>query len=87
MLIRLGRVPAPAEMMKQSYLLHLERLYGWLRRQDHMQTLFVRYNTLMARPQDQAQRVNEFLSGRLDVPQMLTAIDPSLYRNRAAAQP
>lgn len=83
MLVRLGRTPAPAEKMKQSYQLHLERLYDWLGKQPHLQTLFVRYNELMANPIEETRRVNAFLGGGLDKGKMLDAIDPALYRNRA----
>jgi hypothetical protein len=82
MLVRLGRPAAPAEPMKQAYLLHLERLYDWLRRQPHLRTLFVRYGDLVARPAKQATRVNEFLDRALDVEAMIAAVDPALYRNR-----
>lgn len=84
MLVRLGRTPAPAEKMKQSYLLHLERLYAWLEKQSHFAMLFVRYNDLMAQPSLQANRVNDFLGGALNIEKMLAAVDPSLYRNRVA---
>lgn len=83
MLLRLGRTPAPAEKMKQSYRLHLEKLYAHLDAQQHFATLFVRYNDLMADPPAQANRVNAFLGGKLNVEKMLAAVDPTLYRNRA----
>jgi hypothetical protein len=84
MLVRLGRTPAPAEKMKQSYQTHLERLYAWLAEQSHFATLFVHYNDLMAMPGTQANRVNDFLDVNLDVEAMIAAVDPTLYRNRVA---
>jgi hypothetical protein len=82
MLVRLGRTPAHAETMKQSYLLHLERLFSWLAKQVNMEVLYVRYNDLVADPEPHAQRVNSFLGGICNVEQMISAIDPALYRNR-----
>lgn len=87
MLIRLGRTPVPADKMKESYVLHLRRLYDWFKHQSHMQVLVVRYNDLMANPADEANRVNEFLGGALDIEKMVAAVDPSLYRNRAMTGP
>jgi hypothetical protein len=85
MLTRLGRTPAPREAIRTAYLAHLERLHEWLRRQENMTILRVRYNDLIERPREQAERVREFLGGRADVERMVKAVDPSLYRNRKAA--
>ena len=40
------------------------------------------YGDLVARPAEQATRVNEFLDRALDVEAMIAAVDPALYRNR-----
>jgi hypothetical protein len=85
MLLRLGRTPAPTEKIKQAYLLHLERLYDWLARQRHVQTLFVRYDELVAQPEEQAQRICAFLGRALEVEVMVAAVDPALYRNRSGS--
>jgi hypothetical protein len=82
MLLRLGRTPAPVDAMKQSYELHLERLYDWVKSQTHMQLLSVRFNDLISHPAYQSNRVNEFLRGKLDLEKMITVVDPALYRNR-----
>ena len=79
---RLGRRAAPREEMKQAYTIHLERLHEWLRCRPNMKVLRVRYNDLVARPEEQAQRVREFLGGRADVARMARTVDLSLYRNR-----
>jgi hypothetical protein len=82
MLERLGRPAAPREQMKRAYVLHLEKLRDWLREKKHMQLLPVRYNELLAQPEEQARRVSEFLKGRADTTKMAQSVDPSLYRNR-----
>ncbi len=82
MLVRLNRAVAPADKMKQSYLLHLERLFDWLAKQAHMELLLVNYGELVSNPAPQAMRVNEFLGGRAKVADMAAAVDPNLYRNR-----
>jgi hypothetical protein len=82
MLKRLNRSVAPAEPMKRAFAAHLENLYDWLKEQRNMAILRVGYNDLIQRPEAEAVRVNEFLGGKLKVPEMIGAVDPSLYRNR-----
>ena len=84
MLARLGRAAAPRDQMKQSYLLHLERLNEWLRKQPNIAILDVNYNDLLAFPQEQAERLSFFLDGRPDAEAMAGVVDPALYRNRKA---
>lgn len=83
MLVRLGRAAAPADKMKQAYELHLERLFDWLNQQSHLTTMFVHYGQLMATPEPIAAEVNQFLGGRCGVEEMISCVDPALYRNRA----
>jgi len=85
MLTRLGRTPAPREEIRRAFAIHLERLHEWLRRQGNITVLGVCYNDLMERPQEQGERVRDFLGGTADVEGMVKAVDPSLYRNRKAA--
>lgn len=85
MLKRLNRPAAPHQEMKHHYTVHLDKLYKWLERQPHMRVLQVNYNELMEKPREVAQRVADFLDGRVDCEQMAQAVDPSLYRNRKAA--
>jgi hypothetical protein len=82
MLRRLGRSAAPREEMRRSYVLHLEKLRAWLGRQGNMQVLAVHYNGLLDSPRQQAERVCDFLGGRVDAESMARAVDSSLYRNR-----
>jgi hypothetical protein len=82
MLARLGRPAGPREEMKRAYVQHLDRLHEWLGRQAHLAVLRVSYNDLLERPRPQAERVRDFLGGRVDVEGMVRTVDPSLYRNR-----
>jgi hypothetical protein len=82
MLRRLNRPAVPTDQMRQSFLSHLERLYAWLETQTHLRILKISYNRLLIDPEAHAQQVSEFLDGRPAPSKMLTAIDPSLYRNR-----
>jgi hypothetical protein len=82
MLQRLGREAAPREDIKRAFVKHLERLHAWLDGQPNMRVLRISYAALLANAETAARQVNEFLGGGLDVPAMVRAVDPSLYRNR-----
>ncbi len=85
MLQRLGRKAAPREAIIPAYTSHLECVHQWLQRQPHIAVLRVRFRTLVELPHAEVARVNEFLSGRLDVYRAVGAVDPALYRNRTTA--
>lgn len=61
---------------------HLAEIRQWLNQHPNFQQLDVDYNELVASPQPAVRAINRFLGGHLDEPQMLGAIDPTLYRNR-----
>lgn len=82
MLERLGRPAAPREAIRAAYTTHLERLHAWLSDQPHITLLRVGYAHLVTQPQDQADRIAQFLDRTLDTRGMTGAVDPSLYRNR-----
>jgi Sulfotransferase domain len=82
MLQRLGRNVAPRDKMRQAYEMHLQKLHDWLKTQSNIFTMRMSYNDVMQRPQEHAEALGEFLGRRLNVPEMLKAIDTSLYRNR-----
>jgi hypothetical protein len=84
MLRRLGRPVAPREAITRAFTLHLNRVHRWLTEQPTFAVLRVRFADVVARPEVEAARVNEFLGNRLDVAAACGAIDPSLYRNRKA---
>jgi hypothetical protein len=87
MLARLGRPSVPREQIRKSFGVHLERLFQWLPQQSHLRVLTVNYNRLLADPPAEIRPIIEFLDGRPDTDAMLAAIDPALYRNRAATPP
>jgi hypothetical protein len=73
-----------AEML-EMYENHLEKVEFQLRFRDHFETLYVNYTDVLADPEQQAARINEFLGGGLDERKMVEAVDPNLYRNRHSA--
>jgi hypothetical protein len=84
MLDRRGeRNETPDDKMIELYESHLWRVDYLVRHAPHLERLEVAYAQVVAEPQRAAERINDFLGGRLDVERMTGAVDPALYRNRA----
>jgi hypothetical protein len=86
MLARLDRASAPREQIRRAFTIHLERLHEWLRQQSNLSVLCVPFRDLITAPGQQADRIREFLGGLLSIESMVQAVDPSLHRNRTAAE-
>jgi hypothetical protein len=71
------------QRMRQVYESHLWRVNYLLKHNAHLEALEVPYTAVLDDPQGQAERINEFLGGGLDVAAMTTVADRKLYRNRA----
>ena len=82
MLERRNREAAPREDIERAFVKHLDKLHAWLEAQPNFTVLFVKYSELVAHPEEEARRINEFLGGKLDARAMAAAVDPKLYRNR-----
>lgn len=68
--------------MAELFEKHLATTRSWLQEQDNFQVLYVHYSDIVADPMTQAQRINVFVGGQLDVVAMAGQVDPELYRNR-----
>ena len=73
---------ADDEKMRDVYGKHLEKVGRFLRSRRCFTTLQVRYRDVIDNPAAEAQRLNDFLGGRLNVEQMAAVADRELYRNR-----
>ena len=62
---------------------HLNKIEKWIEEQSNIDILYVSYNDTIKKPRENAEIVNQFLSGGLDIERMLAAIDKSLYRNKS----
>jgi hypothetical protein len=70
------------ERMRGTLEKHLVRTKLWMDDQLNFAVVDVPYREVIADPQRQAQRVRNFLAVDLDVENMASAVDRSLYRNR-----
>ena len=70
--------------MSALFQAHLKQVEAWLAKQPNVDVLYVSYNDMLVDPTGQAEAVNEFLHGALDIEKMVGVVDPKLYRNRQA---
>jgi len=71
--------------MGRLYGKHLNDLEKWLENQENISTLYFNYNDVIKKPLKEAETLNKFFGGRLNVERMAKAVDKSLYRNRSNA--
>jgi len=71
------------EEIRRMFLVHLDRISDFLRSHACFDVLYVNYNLMLRDPLERVTQLDAFLGGGLDTAAMLTAIDQSLYRNRA----
>lgn len=87
MLLRRGEDPDKVddEQMTALFEKHVSQVEKWLGEQPNMGVLYVHYSDILADPEKEARRINDFLGGDLQVERMAEVVDPDLYRNRQEA--
>ncbi len=71
------------EQLISAYEGQLTKIESWLAGQPGFDVLYISYNDLMTDPGRATVEVSRFLGGSLDEEQMLSHVDPALYRQRA----
>ena len=71
------------EEMRKLYQHHLEQVYKLIEKRPTMSMIKIDHRAIIDVPAVQAQKINAFLGGRLDVDEMAAVVDTKLYRNRA----
>ena len=71
-----------SEKLGTIYTNHLKKIAKWLEERDAFGVLYVDYYDVINEPVSLAKQVNEFLGACLDEVAMVTAVDPSLYRQK-----
>ena len=61
----------------------LQKVDMWLSEQPNFEFLNVGHRDVVSDPAAEANKINEFLGGSLDVSAMAAVVDPALYRQRA----
>jgi len=72
------------EQLIKTYKNHLKDVYVWMGSHKNVRSLSVQYRDVIENPTAAATQVAEFLGGGLDPGSMVSAVDASLYRNRAS---
>jgi hypothetical protein len=71
------------ERMRELFESDLWKALYLMRHRPQFEALEVHYREVLERPREQADRINRFLGGGLDVAAMTGVVDRELYRNRA----
>lgn len=71
------------ERMKCLFQNDLREIDEWMSSQPSLSVLDVDYGAVLARPVEQAKRVDEFLGRTLDTQAMAAMVDTALYRRRS----
>ncbi len=84
MLIRRGEQTDAVsdKSMKDLYSRHLRLIKGWLNQQPNFDMLSINYNDTLRNPELNAEAINKFLGGALNVGSMAEVVDKGLYRQR-----
>jgi hypothetical protein len=85
MLVRRGEDPNKVsdDEMTMLYEKHLTSVYAWMNAHPNLKHMDIPYNEMLQDPTRLVPTVNKFLGGTLDTAQMMTVVDPKLYRQRA----
>lgn len=70
------------EEMRRLFSKHLEEIEAWLSGQQNVEVLYVDYNDMLRKPQENVWILNGFLDNIPDTDRMIKVVDNSLYRNR-----
>jgi hypothetical protein len=86
MLDRQGKTGAnlPPEVLKKVFQTQLDKTLDMLNSKENFTVHELWYHEVVSDPQTQAQAVDQFVGGGLDIEQMVCAVDPSLYRNKSS---
>ena len=78
-----GATVSPQQLRK-IFEDQLRKVDNWLAAQGNFSVLNVNHREVIDDPHTQANRINEFLGGSLDVAAMSAVVDDSLYRQRGS---
>ena len=84
MLERRGEDPDKVsdQEMADLFAKHFKQVMDWVHQQKNIRYVEISYNDLLTTPEDEIEKVNQFLGGTLATEAMLARIDPGLYRQR-----
>ena len=60
----------------------IQKVANWEKQAPNVEILRVNYKKMLENPDKEIERVNQFLDGVLNTPQMNEVVDPNLYREQ-----
>lgn len=84
MLLIEGKCPDTVsdDELNRLYEKHLLQIKNWITNQPNIKYIEVNYNRCLVAPNTELQRLDEFFDKQLDVEEMISVIEPDLYRQR-----
>ena len=70
------------EEMVKKFEKHLRKIASWLANQRNIDIIYINYNEAIQNPHENAKCVNRFLENRLNVDNMASVVERSLYRQK-----
>lgn len=67
-----------------SYVRLLENIENWKERESNVEMIYIDYKEVLDKPEENIEKIIEFLGVNLDKEAMISCIDKKLYRNRVA---
>jgi len=71
------------EELSSLFRKHLVQMESWLSKQPNFDVLYFPYNDALTDISTHANKINDFLGGKMNVPAMEGVVDKSLHRQRA----
>ena len=78
----LDKERADSDKLAQTFQQQLHRIQVWLRKQNNIEVIYVKYKEVIQQPLPEVEKLNDFLEGVLDVQKCIKVVDVNLYRAR-----
>jgi len=81
----LDKTKSDSDKLAQTFQQQLHRIQVWLRKQNNIDVIYVKYQDVIQQSLPEVEKLNEFLEGLLDVQKCIDVVDVNLYRARIVA--
>ncbi len=70
------------EILTVKFERHLQKVTSWLENKDNIKVYYVNYNNMILNTMEQVTGVNDFLGNMMNIENMMSVVDRTLYRQR-----
>jgi len=78
----LDKAESENDKLAQTFQQQLHRIQVWLRKQNNIDAIYVKYKDVIQQPLPEIVKLNDFLEGLLDIQKCVEVVDVKLYRAR-----